>query len=271
MSDPEATADLIGTHNILWVTLDTLRLDAAVAEYEAGNTPAIAKLFPSGWEHRHSPASFTYAAHAAFFAGFLPTPVAPGVHQRRFAMAFPGSETTATSTAVFDTPDIVTGLADAGYRTLCLGGVGFFSMRTPLGSVLPDLFQQAFWNPGFGVTEPDCFSNQVDKTEQLMAAPADQPTFLFINVAALHQPNLHYLPGAGEDSLATHRAALRHVDGDVPRLVDAMTRDRPCLMIFMSDHGTAYGEDGHTGHRIGHRVVWDVPYAEAVIEVGAWT
>jgi len=39
----------------------------------------------SGWERRHSPASFTYAAHQAFFAGFLPTPASPGPHPRLFA------------------------------------------------------------------------------------------------------------------------------------------------------------------------------------------
>jgi hypothetical protein len=32
-----------------------------------------------------------------------------------------------------------------------------------------------------------------------------------------------------------------------------------------SDHGTAYGEDGHHGHRVGHDVVWTVPYAQFVI------
>ena len=30
-------------------------------------------------------------------------------------------------------------------------------------------------------------------------------------------------------------------------------------------HGTAYGEDGFTGHRLGHEVVWTVPYAQFVL------
>ena len=30
-------------------------------------------------------------------------------------------------------------------------------------------------------------------------------------------------------------------------------RGRPCLVIVCSDHGTAYGEDGHIGHRVGPR------------------
>ncbi len=87
---------LIGTHDVLFVTLDTLRYDVACAALESGRTPNLAAVLPGGrWEERHSPGSFTYAAHQAFFAGFLPTPATPGAHPRLFAAAFAGSETTA--------------------------------------------------------------------------------------------------------------------------------------------------------------------------------
>ena len=39
----------------------------------------------------------------------------------------------------------------------------------------------------------------------------------------------------------------------------------PWLAVVCSDHGTAYGEDGYTGHRLAHPVVWEVPYAEFVL------
>ena len=100
---------LVGTHNILFMTLDTLRYDVAVETLRAGRTPNLAALLPDGgWEARHTPGNFTYAAHQAFFAGFLPTPIAPGhasapVRRR----ASPGSETTTEQTFVFDAPDIV--------------------------------------------------------------------------------------------------------------------------------------------------------------------
>src|SRR5207244_10526608 len=109
------------------VTLDTLRYDVAAQSCAAGRTPRLAAVLPSGaWERRHAPGNFTFAAHAAFFAGFLPTPAAPGKHPRLFALRFPGSETTAEETAVFDAPDIVAGFRSRGYHTLCVGGVGFF-------------------------------------------------------------------------------------------------------------------------------------------------
>ena len=147
-------ADAVGTYDILFVTLDTLRYDVAACAGGAGRTPTVARCRRRRWERRHTPGSFTYAAHQAFFAGFLPTPVTPGRIPRLFAAAFPGSETTGRDTWVFDAPDLPSGLAAAGYRTVCIGGVGFFNRRTPLGSVLPGLFAESHWEPGFGVTRP---------------------------------------------------------------------------------------------------------------------
>lgn len=208
--------ELIRSHDILMITLDTLRYDVAAAQLAAGGTPHLAEVLPDGvWQRRHTPASFTYAAHHAFFAGFLPTPTAPGHHERLYAARFPGSETAGDRTWVFDAPDLPTALADEGYHTVCLGGVGFFNLRGPLGSVLPRLFTEAHWEPAFGVTEPDCLDAQV-----------------------------------------------RYVDSRLPALFHLVTsRGRPVFAIVCSDHGTAYGEGGHTGHRIGHDVVWTVPYA----------
>ena len=260
--------DAVGSHDMLFMTLDTLRYDVAERLVDEGRTPNLAALLPGNrWEKRHSPASFTYAAHHAFFAGFLPTPPGPGPHPRPFAARFPGSESTVDGTWVFDAPDIVTALAGSGYRTVCLGGVGFFNLRSPLGRVLPSLFHEAYWEPAYGVTEKHCLEAQLARLEAALdATPPAVPVFVFLNVAALHQPNRHYLPGAEDDTIESHAAALEYVDGQIPRLVRAMTsRNRPCAAIVCSDHGTAYGEDGLTGHRVAHEVVWTVPYAEMVL------
>ncbi|GIF43707.1 STM4013/SEN3800 family hydrolase [Actinoplanes xinjiangensis] len=261
--------ELIGSHDLLFVTLDTLRYDVAVECLADGRTPYLAKVLPGGvWERRHSPASFTYAAHHAFFAGFLPTPVTPGPHERLFAARFGGSETSGPDTYVFDAPDLPTALATAGYHTVCLGGVGFFNPATPLGRVLPGLFAEAHWEKAFGVTAPDCFGAQIDRLQTIVdGLPANRPLFTFVNVAALHQPNRHYVPSAPHDDLATHAAALEYVDGRLDRLFSLVTgRGRPCQVILCSDHGTLYGEDGHTGHRVAHESVWTVPYADFILD-----
>ncbi len=263
---------LIGSHDVVLVTLDTLRFDVAQKLYEEGRTPNLrAILPPGGWEARHTPASFTYAAHSAFFAGFLPTPaapIAPGSPKpgRLFAAQFLGSETITARTCVFDAPDIVAGLAQRGYHTVCIGGTGFFNPATPLGRVLPGLFDEAHWSRETSVTEPRSTEHQVTRALQILErTPPEKRVFLFINVSALHQPNYFYLPGAQHDSLASHAAALEYVDRELGRLFNRLPRRAPSLVILCSDHGTAYGEDGYWGHRLGHPVVWTVPYAEFVL------
>lgn len=256
---------VVGHRNILWITLDTLRYDVAVAEFAAGRLPTLAALFPQGWQRRHSPASFTYAAHAAFFAGFLPTPATPGLHPRPLALRFAGSATTSPHTYVFDSADIVSGLAGVGYRTLCIGGVGFFRGDNPLSNQLPNLFQERYWEENFGVTCAESTAHQVAFACRQLAATSG-PVFLFLNVSALHQPNHHYLPGSTGDSLASHAAALRYVDSQLAPLLAAIRRDRGAWVMVTSDHGTCYGEDGYHGHRLGHPQVWEVPYAEALLE-----
>jgi hypothetical protein len=157
-----SAAPLIGTHDVLLITLDTLRYDVAESALAHGRTPNLARLLPGGhWERRHAPGSFTYAAHTAIFAGFMPTPAQPGKHPRLFAARFPGSETTSEATCVFDESNIVAGLAARSYRTICIGGVGFFNKQSPLGSVLPDLFEESYWSEELGVTSPDSTERQV--------------------------------------------------------------------------------------------------------------
>ncbi|UQA91779.1 STM4013/SEN3800 family hydrolase [Streptomyces halobius] len=263
--------EIVGSHDLLLVTLDTLRYDVARELAAGGRIPRLAQYLPGGrWERRHAPGSFTYASHQAMFAGFLPTPAAPGPHPRLFAARFAGSETTAPGTWVFDTPDLVSGLAANGYRTVCIGGVGFFNRQAALGSVLPGLFQESHWEPEFGVASATSFEAQVARAEEVVAAlPEEQRLFLFVNVAALHQPNWFHLPGATReagDNLATHAAALEYVDRHIGRLFAAASSRRPCFAIVCSDHGTTYGDDGYTGHRLGHEAVWTVPYAQFTIE-----
>jgi hypothetical protein len=258
---------LVGTHDIVLMTIDSLRYDVARDTLARGETPNLATVLPGGaWEARHSPGSFTYAAHHAFFAGFLPTPAGPGRHPRPFAVRFPGSETTTEATCVFDAPDIVAGLARRGYHTVCVGGVGFFNKQAPLRSVLPDLFAESHWGPELGVTDARSTENQVALVERVLGRlPRGRRVFLFLNVSAVHQPNRFYLDGATRDTIESHAAALAYVDRQLPRLFAALRRRGPAFVIACSDHGTAYGEDGYEGHRLAHPVVWTVPYAEFVL------
>lgn len=254
--------------HVLFITLDSLRYDVAEQLFRNGETPHFQQLFPQGWQQCSSPGSFTYAAHQAFFAGFLPTPVNTPKAPRLFAARFAGSETTGTDTLVFDTPDIVSGFAQKGFRTICIGGVGFFNKQTALGAVLPAFFQESYWDITYGVTDPASTQNQFEKAAALLDAHSGGQLFLFINVSAIHQPNYFYLqPERTADTPESHAAALRYVDSQLPILLNALARQhKDVFCIVCADHGTAYGENGYYGHRVGHSSVWDVPFATTVIK-----
>jgi hypothetical protein len=254
--------NVVGSHDIVLITIDTLRYDVAATT----PTPVLAGHLPGGrWEARHAPGNFTYASHLAMFAGFLPTPTTPGPHPRLFAGRFSGSETTTPETWVFDSPDLVSGLASVGYHTVCVGGVGFFNKRSPIGSVLPGMFAESHWEPSFGVTSPTSTRAQVDHARSVLASVTpSKRLFLFMNVSALHQPNWFYGGSPEQDTLTTHAAALRYVDTELKALFEALRR--PSFVIVCSDHGTAYGEDGYWGHRLAHETVWTVPYGEFFLE-----
>jgi hypothetical protein len=250
------------------MTFDALRYDVACEALRAGRTPFLARLIGTGWERRHSPGSFTYAAHAAFFAGFWPTPVTPERQSRPFALRFHGQRSIDESTCVLQGDNIVAGLRHLGYQTICIGGVGFFNKQNPLGCVFPSLFDESVWKAEFSVSAVHSTRDQVRQAVAMIdAARGDQPLFLFVNLSATHPPTHIYMAGARGDSVETQTAALEYVDRQLPALFDRLAaRGRGGTAFLMSDHGTLFGEDGFTGHRVGHPDVWTVPYAEYVWE-----
>ncbi len=258
---------MLGTHDVLFMTLDTLRFDVAESALRNGRTPNLKAILPRGaWQARHTPGSFTYAAHHAFFAGFLPTPIDNPHSPRLFATRFAGSVSAVETTMIFDAPDIVTGFAGQNYHTACIGGVGFFNQLTPLSCVLPNLFHESHWREETGVTGAHSVQTQVEIAVRILReVPRQKRVFLFINIAAMHQPNYLWTPGAQTDSVETMSDALAYTDSQLPPLFEALRQRASTLCVLCSDHGTAFGEDGYEGHRLAHPVVWTVPYAEFVL------
>lgn len=260
--------DVVGRSNILFITFDSLRFDVARAALHAGRTPALEGVLPDGlWEERRTQGSFTLPAHMAFFSGFLPVPSGPERPHRLLACHAIRGATIGPRTFVFDAPDIVTGLSGLGYRTVCIGGVGFFSSQTKLGRVLPGLFQESYWSPLTATDCPDSTRHQVNIALDVLRQSGRRPVFLFLNVAATHTPHHVYLPGEAADSWESQFAALAYADTQISRLLEAMPDVGQWLIILCADHGEAFGEDGHHGHGIAHPSVWTVPYAESVMGV----
>jgi len=251
--------------NVLFLVLDALRYDVAQSLFQSGELPNFSMYLPtSGWEKRYTPASFTYPAHHAFFSGFLPTRVNQQVTPRRFAAKFKGSESTTAETFLFEEANILTALDNRGYITGCIGGVGFFNQQTEVSKVLPGFFHESFWTKEMGVTNLQSTQVQFELAVKWIHS-VDKPFFLYINVSAIHQPNCYYL-NMKTDTLESHAAALKYVDSQLPLLMTALKKLLPICCFVCSDHGTAYGEEGHWGHRNGHSTVMEVPYIDFLLE-----
>lgn len=256
----------IGHRNILLITLDSLRFDVARAAHAGGATPHLARFLPAdGWEARHAPGSFTYPAHHAIFAGFLPKPARPGTpEQRLFECRPPEGKTIRPTTYVIEGDNLITGLAEAGYHTVCIGGVDYFAGQTPLGSVFPRMFAESRWNTTFASNEPDSTRHQVDEALSLITTNDGRLLLLFVNVSATHIPHHHYLPAAdGQDGWHSQYAALAYADAHLGRLLDALPG--AWLVIICGDHGDAFDDDGYQGHVNAHPAVMTVPYADFLV------
>ena len=259
----------IGSCNVVMLTFDTLRYDVALRGMQSGRTPFLSSLLPNGqWEKRHTPATFTYAAHHAFFSGYLPTPTPKtSDYKRLFACDFAGSSTTGDNTWVTDKATIPQGLEAIGYHTICIGGVGFFNRQNALGGVLPDLFMESHWSVAMGVTSADSTQNQVALAKSCLGKlDKQQRTMLFINLSAMHQPSCIFSDDADKDSPDTQLDALAYVDSQLDELFKTLQSRGNTLCILSSDHGTSFGEDGAWGHGIAHPNVWEIPYSEFILK-----
>ncbi|WP_406379789.1 STM4013/SEN3800 family hydrolase [Streptomyces sp. NBC_01618] len=246
---------------ILFVTLDSLRYDVAATAMAGGDTPHLARLLPGQtWERRWTPGTFTLPAHTAFFSGFLPKLPQPHQPPRLWECRPPAFKDVDPQTFVFDAPNLLQGLTSHGYRTVCVGGVTYFSRETPLGSVLPDLFDEDHWRPKFCSPEPDSTRHQIDQALTLADQYSGRPLYLFVNVSATHVPHGHYI-GQSADTADSQQAALAYADEHLGRLIDQLTATGPWLIIMCADHGDAYGDDGFHGRGIAHPSVTTVPYA----------
>ena len=256
---------VVGQCDILFICLDTLRYDVAKAEEEAGRTPVLNQYGP--WEKRQAAGNFTYPSHHAMFAGFLPLPFAAKDMMEREMLFFPQSvgmgRRGPAGAYCYDAPTFVQALAKAGYATICIGGVSFFDKRSALGRVFPAMFEQSYWQPGFGCQAKDSTAHQVDfALTRLQKMPKEQRVMLYLNVSAIHYPNYFYLPDEREDNVRTHAAALRYVDGQLAPLFAGFAQRGPTFVICCSDHGTCYGEDGRVFHGLNHPLVETVPYKQ---------
>lgn len=259
---------IVGSHHILFICLDTLRYDVAVQEQEAQGTPVLNRY--GRWRKCQAPGNFTYPSHQAMFAGFFPIDEGITDMKKREKLFFSediGMGRKAPEGAFhFKGPNIIKGLEREGYATYCIGGVSFFDKRTDIGKVMPSYFQYSYWNPSFGCKVKESATHQIDLAiRKLATVPQEQKILLYLNISALHYPNYFYVPGEKKDSVATQAAALRYVDAELGRLFEVFRAKGDTFVICCSDHGTCYGEDGVLYHGVNHPIVNTVPYKHFIL------
>ena len=260
--------EIVGSHHILFVCLDTLRYDVADKEQQENGTPVLNRY--GTWRKCQAPGNFTYPSHQAMFAGFFPIDEGITDMKKREKLFFSediGMGRKAPEGAfTFQGPNIVKGLEQAGYETYCIGGVSFFDKRTDIGKVMPSYFMHSEWKPAFGCKVKESATHQVDCAIRLLEKASDeQKIMMYINISALHYPNYFYVPGEKKDSVQTQAAALRYVDGELGRLFEAFQQKGDTFVICCSDHGTCYGEEGVLYHGVNHPIVNTVPYKHFLI------
>lgn len=254
---------VVGSHDILFVCLDTLRYDIAIEEEEKGLTPNINKY--GKWTKCHAPGNFTYPSHHAMFTGFLPSPVEPTPLLERDNLFYPkgvgvGSVVPKGSFA-FEGATFIEGLSKVGYHTMCIGGVSFFDKRSDIGKVLPSFFDKSYWKPAFGCQVKTSFDNQIELIDRKVGQiDKDKKIFMYVNIDTIHYPNYFYLEGKRHDDKESHAAALRYVDERIETLFNIFRKRGETFVILCSDHGTCYGEDGYHFHCLSHEIVYNVPY-----------
>ena len=260
---------IVGSHDVLFICLDTLRYDVAYKEQEKDGTPVLNQY--GKWRKCQAPGNFTYPSHQAMFAGFLPIDEEITDMKKREKLFFSADigmgRIPPKGAFNFKGANIIKGFEEEGYDTYCIGGVSFFDKRTDIGKVMPSYFKYSYWNPSFGCKVKESATHQIDfALQKLEKVAKEQKVMMYINISALHYPNYFYISGERQDSVETQAAALRYVDGELSRLFEAFQKRRDTFVICCADHGTCYGEDGVLYHGVNHPIVNTVPYKHFILK-----
>ena len=252
--------------SVLLLTLDSCRYDSFVQAH----VPLMKSL---GHLHRAmAPGNFTYSSHMAMFMGFTPGDASSrqtGVNPKYgkiFRMSHGGIAGQGKEHFLLHGRNIIDGFARKGYGTLGTGAVGWFNPETDTASNLIGDFQSFFY-PG----DTWSLNSQLAWLKQKLAAKAEAPVFVFLNIGETHVP--YYFEGAPwspEDNpcipFSDHNdarearqrqvLALEWVDGQLSGLLDAFAGS---TIVLCADHGDCWGEDGLWEHGISHEKVLEVP------------
>jgi arylsulfatase A-like enzyme len=256
----EAGDRVPGRHNLLLVSLDTLRADhlgaygysRETSPYMTGELSQRSVLF----EQAIAPATATAPSHMTLFTSLPPS--VHGVTSNLAPRALP--EQVATLASV---------LQERGYVTGSVNENGALSRRMGFARGF-DYFRQFF---GANVLEPMGYVGAVfDEGHRFVDRHPNQRWFLFLHTYEVHLPyspprelaslfaegddpehpdNLRLGPGRARFHPVLYDREIRHVDTALSKLMKSLQQDgrlEDTLVVITSDHGEAFNEHGTLGH-----------------------
>lgn len=251
------------TKNIVIITLDSLRFDVT----QKAKTPNFDQLFKKyqnkGWYQVGSHGTYTLPSHISMFhAGMMPLNNRSDVpapfnreKEKIFKAQLAWERTTGARFPTPAAPNIVKGFEKIGYRTVGVGGVGWFNDQFETSNIWKNrYFQEFYWKKEFEENDFNSLKNQIELIEKLKIREAENPVFFFLNVSVTHRPYL----GFG-NTLEGQIKAFEEVDKLLPDLLKVLPEK--CDLMICSDHGECFGEDGLWGHGFYHPKVMEVPFA----------
>lgn len=246
--------------NIAFITLDSLRWDAAIN----AETPNLKKLFKRlkiGWHKVYAQATYTLPAHVAMFHdGHLPTNdveiKTPKDYSRRnkyrvFNINLGWNRKREFRFQVPEARNLIKGYETLGYRTVGIGGVKWFCTTLPTTNLWFEYFQEFYWKREFAEENPDAFDEQIVLSKTLLNNEKG-PIVFFLNIPSCHRPCRK------NNNLKGQSLALNYIDSKIPQIFELLPR--PVTIFLMSDHGTCFDEDGGLrGHGFYHPKVMEIP------------
>lgn len=248
--------------NILTLVADSCRYDSiARAKADCINEYFVVKR---GWAQ----ATFTLPAHAAMFAGFYPStqdqsPLYDRLDTTLFRWFY--SKKRKHLIPLADNTSVPRALSDAGWNTVCTGGVGWFSNYN---SILPDGFRHFSYQ----------FCPKLAILNTINELGRKDPFYAVLNFGVTHRPyfcpfteTMPYLRpplsghhDSGYDGELHYRQirCVEYLSECLPHLMNWLCKlSEPTLVCFCADHGECFGEDGYFGHGFYHPKVMEVPVA----------
>jgi arylsulfatase A-like enzyme len=253
-------------HNHILITLDSCRWDT----FALANVPMLKSgQVEKCWTH----ATFTMAAHQAFFAGKLPhtfngkkffdTAAASGRRKQVCPQIWRLSNPESRRESFMELAgrNIKDGFRRNGYVTIGTGAMNWFDPGKPAPEHLLADFDHFQFFPNRQSGDGRNIQQQVDWLLERITSTS-QPYFLFLNVGETHHPYTaagHTLRGDWGDApacAAAQRASLEFVDTHLQRLFAELDN---FFAAICGDHGDCWGEDGLWGHGFYHPRVMEVP------------